>query len=441
MASRLKEIHQSIARNPFNKIAVMVLRIAIGATFIISGFVKAVDPMGSVYKFQEYIAALQFSSLAGSEVVMAFALPAIELTLGVMLLTGCLRRATPLLMLGLMAVMLPLTYFLATTNAVADCGCFGDAFKLTNWQTFWKNVALTVGLIYLLLHNKSVPCIYGPIIQWIVMLLTFALSIAISVIGYGTQPLLDFRPYKVGTHIGSKLQPMSEDDFVFIYEKDGKQQEFSIDSVPNEEDGWTFVDRKKITPDLSPAQKAALNAISIYDSGTDVTDEVLDSTTNQMLLLIPDLPRVNRAYAFVINDLAKACESKGATFYAITSASQAEIEQWTSLTQPTYPIFTGDDSEIKMLARGNPAIAYIENGVVMWKRTFSSLPAKRLLTSKVPLVRLSDDIAPSYQLWELLWPYLLIMIALLFVNRIYPVVSYIVNLFKKKESHNQQSDN
>lgn len=435
MASRIVEIHKSISRNPFNKIAVILLRAIIGATFVVSGFVKAIDPMGSVYKFQEYIAALDFTLLSGSELVLAFAIPAIELTLGVMLLTGCLRRLTPVFLLLLMSVMLPLTYYLATTDAVPDCGCFGDAFKLTNWQTFWKNVVLSIGLIYLLFQNKSVPCVYGPIIQWIVMLLTFVLSIVISFIGYSRQPLIDFRPYKVGTHIGSQLQPVGENDFVFIYEKDGKQREFSLDSVPDEDEGWTFVDRKKVTPDLSPAQKAQLNAMSIYDNGVDITEEVLDSTTNQMLLLIPDLPKVNRAYAFVLNDLAKACESKGASFYAITSASQAEIEQWSNLTQPTYPIYTGDDSEIKMLARGNPAIAYVENGIVVWKRTFSSFPAKLLLASDTPLARLSDDIAPSYQLWELLWPYALIMIALLFVNRLYPVVNYVVNKFKRKETN------
>ena len=267
--------------------------------------------MGSVYKFQEYIAALDLATLQGSEVFLAFAVPAIELVLGVMLITGCLRRTTPLLLLLLMGVMLPLTYFLATTNAVPDCGCFGDAIKLTNWQTFWKNVVLTVMLIYLLLQNKSVPCIYGPIIQWIVMLLTLGLSIAISTVGYSTQPLIDFRPYKVGTHIGSQLQPVADSDFVFVYEKDGQQQEFSIDSIPDEEDGWTFIDRKKVTPDLSPAQKAAINAVTIYDQGTDITEEVLDSTSNQLLILMPDIDRVNKAYAFTLNDLAKTCSHKG----------------------------------------------------------------------------------------------------------------------------------
>ena len=431
MLAALKDIHKKIASNPFNKVAVILLRIIVGATFVVSGFVKAIDPMGSVYKFQEYIAALDLATLQGSEVFLAFAVPAIELVLGVMLITGCLRRTTPLLLLLLMGVMLPLTYFLATTNAVPDCGCFGDAIKLTNWQTFWKNVVLTVMLIYLLLQNKSVPCIYGPIIQWIVMLLTLGLSIAISTVGYSTQPLIDFRPYKVGTHIGSQLQPVADSDFVFVYEKDGQQQEFSIDSIPDEEDGWTFIDRKKVTPDLSPAQKAAINAVTIYDQGTDITEEVLDSTSNQLLILMPDIDRVNKAYAFTLNDLAKTCSNKGATLYAITSASQEQIEEWSDLTGPNYPIYTGDDSEIKMLARGNPAVVYVEKGVVVWKRTLISIPTKQLLNNKVPLAQLSDDISPSLQLWELLWPYLLIMIALLFVNRIYPVISFFVNRFKK----------
>lgn len=146
---------------------------------------------------------------------------------------------------------------------------------------------------------------------------------------------------------------------------------------------------------------------------------------------MPDIDRVNKAYAFTLNDLAKTCSNKGATLYAITSASQEQIEEWSDLTGPNYPIYTGDDSEIKMLARGNPAVVYVEEGVVVWKRTLSSIPTKQLLNSKVPLAQLSDDISPSLQLWELLWPYLLIMIALLFLNRIYPVISFFVNRFKK----------
>ena len=416
-----------------------MLRIIVGGTFIFSGFVKCVDPMGSVYKFHDYIAALGLNNLAGSEVVLAFAIPVLELVLGVMILTGCLRYGSLFAAMAFMGVMLPLTYFLAKTNAVPDCGCFGDAIKLTNWQTFWKNVALTVAILYLLFHNKSVPSLYGPAIQWVVMLLTFVLGLSIAYMSYSTQPLIDFRPFKVGTKIGSPLSPVGENDFVYIYEKDGVQQEFSIDSIPDEEDGWEFVDRKKMTPDLSPAQKAELATFSIYDEGTDVTEEVIDTTTNQMLVLMPDFQRVNKAYAFVLNDLAKACSERDAQLCIITPALYQEVEQWKDLTSPAYAIYGGDDSEIKMLARGNPAVVYVENGKIAWKRTLSSLKTDKLLKENVPLAHLSDDFSPKKTLWALLTPYFLLMIALLFLNRIYPVVSFIVDKIKSPKKKSEDS--
>lgn len=430
MAHKFKETYNKLKTNRINKLVIITLRIIVGAVFIFSGFVKAIDVMGSVYKFQEYIAVLNLTSLTGSEVVLAFAISILELTLGVLLLTGCQRRTTPLLLLAMMAVMLPLTYFLATTGSVADCGCFGDAVKLTNWQTFWKNVAITLALIYLLLFNRSVPCIYGPIIQWVVILLTALVGFNIAFTGYNVQPLIDFRPYKVGTNIGSQLPSMGENDYIFIYEKDGKQQEFSIDSVPDEEDGWTFIDRKLVKPDLTPAKKAEMNAFTVYEDGNDITEEVLDSTQNQLLVLIPDLPKLNRAYAFTLNDIANACSKQDVKLSCITSSSNEEVQKWYNLTEPDYPFYGGDDSEIKMLARGNPAVVYVEHGVVKWKRTFSSLPAKKLLKSNTPISKLSNDFEPAAKLWGFLWPYLLLMVALLFVNRIYPVINYIIDKIK-----------
>jgi len=439
MLERFSQLNERISNHPVSKIAVIVLRIVVGATFIFSGFVKAIDPMGSVYKFHEYISALGFYNLAGSEVFLAFAVPILELVLGVMVLTGCCRYGAPLVMMAMMGIMLPLTYFLAKTNAVADCGCFGDAVKLSNWATFWKNVALTISILYLLFHNKSMPSLYGTSIQWIVMIITFILALTITYIGYNTQPLLDFRPFKVGSKISSDISPLGEDDFVWIYEKDGVEQEFTLDNIPNEEDGWNFVDRRKVTPDITPAQKAAMTTFSIYDEGTDITEEVIDTTSSQLMVLIPDLTRVNKAYAFVLNDIYEECKKQDAQFCIVTSALTQEIDQWKDLTSPSYPIYTADDSEIKMLARGNPAVVYVDHGKIAWKRTFSSMPANKLLNEHTPLARLSDDFTPKHRLWELLWPYFLLMIILLVVNRLYPVVNFIVNKVKKWR-HNSDED-
>lgn len=440
MLERFSRLNERISKNPINKVIVVLLRILVGGTFIFSGFVKCVDPMGSVYKFHDYIAALGLHNLIGSEVVLAFAIPVLELVLGVMILTGCLRYGSLFAAMAFMGVMLPLTYFLAKTNAVPDCGCFGDAVKLTNWQTFWKNVALTLAILYLLFHNKSVPSLYGPAVQWVVMLLTFILGLSIAYMSYSTQPLLDFRPFKVGTKIGSSLSALGENDFLYIYEKDGVQHEFSFDSIPDEEDGWEFVDRKKLTPDMSPAQKAELASFSIYDEGTDVTEEVIDTTSNQLLVLMPEFQRVNKSYAFVLNDLAKACNERDAQLCVITPALNQEVEKWIDLTSPEYPIYGGDDSEIKMLARGNPAVVYVEHGIISWKRTLSSLKADKLIKEDVPLARISDDFSPMKTLWSLLTPYFLIMIALLFLNRIYPVVSFIIKKIKGIKENTNDSD-
>ncbi|MBR5639055.1 MAG: DoxX family protein [Muribaculaceae bacterium] len=441
MLERFSRLNERISNNPINKVVVILLRIIVGGTFIFSGFVKCVDPIGSVYKFHDYLAALGLHNLIGSEVVLSFAIPVLELVLGVMILTGCLRYGSLFAAMGFMGVFLPLTYFLAKTNAVPDCGCFGDAVKLTNWQTFWKNVVLTIAILYLLFHNKSVPCLYGPAIQWGVMLLTFILGLSIAYMSYSTQPLLDFRPFKVGTKIGSTLSPLGENDFLYIYEKDGVQHEFCYDSIPDEDDGWEFVDRKKLTPDLSPAQKAELASFSIYDEGSDVTEEVIDTTSNQMLVLMPDFQRVNKSYAFVLNDLAKACSERDAQLCVITPALHEEVEQWKDLTSPEYPIYSGDDSEIKMLARGNPAIVYVEHGIISWKRTLSSLKTEKLLEENMPLAHLSDDFSPKKTLWQLLSPYFLLMIVLLCINRIYPVVKFIVNKVKGVNKKSNDAEN
>ncbi len=441
MLERFSRLNERISNNPINKVLVILLRLVVGGTFIFSGFVKCVDPMGSVYKFHDYIAALGLQNLAGSEIVLAFAIPVLELVLGVMIVTGCLRYGSLFAAMAFMGVMLSLTYFLAKTNAVPDCGCFGDAIKLTNWQTFWKNVALTVAILYLLFHDKSVPSLYGPAIQWVVMLLTFILGLSIAYMSYSTQPLIDFRPFKVGSKIGTPLSAVSENDFLYIYEKNGVKQEFTVDSIPDEEDGWEFVDRKKLTPDMSPAQKAELASFSIYDEGTDVTEEVIDTTSNQMLVLMPDFQRVNKAYAFALNDLAKACNEREAQLCVITPALHAEVEQWIDLTSPNYPIYGGDDSEIKMLARGNPAIVYVEDSTIAWKRTLSSLKTDRLMKENVPLAQLSDDFSPQKTLWALLTPYFLLMVVLLFLNRIYPVVNFIVKKIKGLRNKPDEKDN
>ncbi|MBO7608629.1 MAG: DoxX family protein [Muribaculaceae bacterium] len=420
---------------------VWLMRIVVGGVFVLSGLAKAIDPWGSFYKFNEYLLALGWGGFTGLSLCGAFALPIIETILGVMILVGVYRRVAPILTLVFMLFMLPLTLWLAVTNAVPDCGCFGDALILSNWGTFGKNVALAFGLIFLLIFNTKVKGLYGPAVQWIIAALTFAFALALGLYGYFTQPLVDFRPYPVGTRLTTAVSSgMADDEYMFIYSKDGEEVEFTIDSLPEESDGWEFVDRRPIKhkPDTaSIILQQRTHQLAVIDGGLDVSDDVLASGQQQLLLLFPDIQDVNIAHTFVINELTEYARAQGASVYGITSASESQIDQWNDISMADYPMLNADDSDIKMMARGNPAVVYVNDGFVKWKRTLGSINAERLRDPKVTLATLSSDYNAGDILRRLVSAYLLLMAALLIFNRTHVLMKFLYErLFKK----NKQSE-
>lgn len=181
-----------------------LLRIAVGGTFIFSGFVKAIDPWGTLYKLEEYLNVMGLPLWHSIVVAGTFLLCSVEFVAGTMLLAGCYRKSSPWIVFAIMCVMLPLTLWIAVANPVADCGCFGDFLIISNWATFWKNVALMAGVIWLLKFNRYSRCIISPALQWIAFLATLIFIGYIEVEGYLFQPLIDFRPYKVGGPLLSK---------------------------------------------------------------------------------------------------------------------------------------------------------------------------------------------------------------------------------------------
>ena len=213
----------------------VLMRLTVGGVFIFSGFAKGVDPWGTTYKITDYLSAMGATSWTGVALLAAVALAATEFMLGVALAVGAYRRSAPWLGLLMMVIMIPVTLWIAATGAVGDCGCFGDALHLSAWATVGKNVLLTLGLIYLVLLNRSVRGLFGPAVQWLVMALSLAFVLAVAYYGYFTQPLIDYRPYPVGTRLVDTFtvdsedvesEQESEDEFVFVYSRNGQEQEF-----------------------------------------------------------------------------------------------------------------------------------------------------------------------------------------------------------------------
>lgn len=346
-----------------NVALVWLLRVAVGAVFIFSGFSKAVDPWGFIYKITEYLDAWHIHWVSRETVtVVAITLAAAEFTSGVLLLTGCLRRTVVWFMLLVMAFMLPLTLYIYLFDPVADCGCFGDALVISNSATFWKNVVITVSLLYLARYNPKVATIYQPIVQWLVMVASGLLCIFVSIVGYNVQPLVDYRQYPVGCEIVGD----SESDVKLIYERDGTRQEFGIDQLPDST--WAYVGRTDPAPALS-------SSLAIYDGEDEVTADVVETTGPQLLLMVSNPGLHTKARAGMANALNAYIKNHGGSMIGVVAASGDELESWISKAKPDYDVYSADDTTIKEIVRGNAGLVYINDGKIVWKRNLYSLPA------------------------------------------------------------------
>lgn len=368
-------------RSLLSRIAVWLtpmLRILTGGVFIFSGFVKAIDPWGSFYKFEEYVAAMGMPILSTLLLTGVFALCALEFLIGIFLLFGCYRRSTPIVALAFMCVMLPLTAWIAIADPVNDCGCFGDFLVISNWATFWKNVVLTAMIIWLVKYNRGCIAVISPAFQWMAAVVSLGFILLVSLGGYLSQPMLDFRPYPAGgALVTAENGDDAEEDFRFVYEKDGVKKEFGVDDeLPSEEDGWKFVERK----DIYPAEKANEGEdtdltfrIWNREGDEDLTDDVMIQDGKMLILLIPQLREVSPATTWKINSLYDWSTRQDIEMIAVVSGTSNEIADWEDLSMPQYEIYTCDDTAIKEVARGNPAVVYLDNGKIIWKSTLSAL--------------------------------------------------------------------
>ncbi len=357
-----------------------IIRIVVGGVFIFSGFAKGIDPYGTLYKVEDYLSVLSLSVWPNLVLVGVFGLCALEFLAGVFLLTGCFRRSSVIIAGGIMAFMLPLTLWIAVSNPVADCGCFGDAFLLSNWATFWKNVGLSVGLIWLWRYNRKIICLITPALQWICIVGSCIFIVTIELFGYMVQPLIDFRPYKIGERIVDSEESFEEGpQYLFVYEKDGIRKKFKeTDSLPEENDGWIFVDREEILSeeggknDKGQDEGKSFRAWS-KNGEDDETDEAVVADGNELIVMIPELGAVSPATTWKLNSLYEWSQQNDITMVGIVSGSSLEISTWEDLSMASYPIFTADDTHIKEVVRGNPGIVYLIDGVIQWKMTLNAI--------------------------------------------------------------------
>lgn len=351
------------------KTYIWILRLLVGSIFILSGTAKLIDLWGFIYKIEQYLLTWGIIEPRSIVFIGALSISSFEFIMGALLLVGSLKRTSAWSLLALMGVMLPFSLYVAVSNPVDDCGCFGDFIKLSNSNTFFKNIIITLSLVYLSFNNHKIKGLYNRYIQWVQIFIYISYAITISLIGYNTQPLIDFREYKTGTSIYSSLDNNYE--ISFIYEKNGIKEHFDINNLPDST--WTFIER------IENSKTNTNNSLVITDEfGDDITSEVISDYGEQLLLLIPEIDRVDISYTYLINEINQEINARGGNMIGLLSTNQHGVDYWKDISMADYDIFTIDDTIIKEIARGNIALVYLIDGKIQWKRTLSSIDASMM---------------------------------------------------------------
>lgn len=386
----------SAPRNKWLSALVVLVRILVGATFILSGVVKLIDPVGTMYKIDDYLQIFNLTMFTSWSYVLAVMLSMVEFVLGVNALLGSYLRTTPVLLLIFMAIMTPLTLFLAIANPIPDCGCFGDFITLANWQTFGKNVILLALVIFLLKFNRRSQSVFHREVHALIVVWVATFGLGLVYIAAAYSPVLDFRPFKVGTDLASAYfgDDIEVAEYDFIYEREGAQATFSIDSLPDETDGWQFVERRERAGTTQPIEEnESLNSFIVYDGNEDVTEELLIHDGYVFVLFSEDLTKANDNEINKVHELYDYAREYGYPFYAVTASTPAEIENWQDDAGVEFPFLHMDRGTIRIIQRANPFLMVLKDGVIYHKHYIENTPSESLLG--VPVEQIPEYAQPE----------------------------------------------
>ena len=420
--------------------AVNVCRFVLAATFIFSGYVKAIDPLGTLYKLKDYAAAMSLNGLLPdwALVGVAIALGALEFALGVFMLFAVRRHVVSRITLAFMTAMTVLTLWIFVADPVKDCGCFGDALKLTNGETLLKNIVLSACAALVAWRPVDMARFISRSNQWIVRYYTVAYIVITSVYCLYTLPIFDFRPYHVGMNIKQGMEipegaEQPEFESTFLLKKNGETREFTLDNYPDST--WEYVDTRTVQTKKGYEPPIHDFALTSCDTGEDITEQVLTKKGYTFLLVSPRLAVADDSNFGDIDQIYEYAEENGADFYCVTASANNEIERWRDLTGAEYQFCNADETTLKTMIRSNPGLMLLKDGTIIGKWSHNALPQTDDLTA--PLQQLTigkaQNDSTTERLLIVLLTFFLPLSALTLADRLWAWSKWIRN----KQSNNR----
>lgn len=330
------------------KVCVNICRLVLGLVFVFSGIVKAIDPVGTQIKIEDYLIAFGAGDLFldSTLLILACVLAGMEFLLGVYMTMGVFVRGTSLLLLMAMCVLTPFTLFTAIKNPVEDCGCFGDALILTNWQTFSKNVFLLIVALYVFLRKKYIIPMVSAKRQWLVTLVTVILVVRFMTGNINGLPVIDFRPYKVGTDLHREV----------VMRENPEMMDFFI-----------------LDNDLN-----------------DLTDRVIDAPGYTFLFVSNHLETIDMSAQDMIDNLYDYCQTYGYALYGLTSSGGYAVREWQDMTGSELEYLHADEIPLKTVVRSNPGLLLLKDGVIVNKWSGRRIPSEKELSDSLDRIEVGQ---------------------------------------------------
>ena len=347
------------------------IRLFVGGLFIFSGLIKVNDPVGTAIKLEEYFDVFSYDIASFFYLFKEIALPlavilvVAEVVLGIMLILGVRLRLTVWSLSILIVFFTFLTFYSAYFNKVTDCGCFGDAIKLTPWESFIKDIILLVMIGVLFVFRKDLSNGGQAWAQWTVRI-SLVLSVALAVTAIRNLPFIDFRAYKEGVDITKAMQPSEQLQYNYVMKKDG--EEFIFDQYPSDE-SYEFVEMKLINEEALPK----ISDFSVWNEEGEYTETLL--TGKKAIVLVTNMSKINTSNLDQIDELINGIKGTDILPVLVAASSEDEIKWLIDSRGWEIEGYQGDATVIKTIMRSNPGIMLLNDGVVLKKYHFRNTPS------------------------------------------------------------------
>ncbi len=363
-------------------IITQVSRVLVGLLFIISGLIKLNDPVGFSYKLGEYFSesVLNMPFLVPYALALAVFIVIFEAVLGFMLLVGYKPKFTVWSLLLMIVFFTFLTFYSAYFNKVTDCGCFGDALKLTPWQSFTKDVVLLFLILILFFNQKLIKPFLSGNVTNILVFLSIALCGFMGYYVLNHLPIIDFRAYKVGTNIPKAMEipegaPKAVVEMKFIYNVGGVNKEYTVDQIGNLPADAKFVDR--IDKVISEGYVPHVHDFTIEKDGEDHTTEMM-AEPKLMAFIMYELEKADADGIRQLNDLTVRAQKKGYKVIAMTSSGADQIAAMKRKYHLNFDFYFTDATTLKTIERANPSIVIFNTGTIVQKAHYNDIDSLNL---------------------------------------------------------------